>query len=322
MDNYDNKKLDIYFDNISDKIETELRRSNKVIRIAVAFFTSKSIFDILMEKLKEKVIVELIITDSKANKDKIGNYHRPFHKLQAQGGKFKVLNLKNDNFYKDDILMHHKFAVIDNKTVLTGSYNYSVNAETHFETLIKIVNPSIASEFTKQFRLMFDETDEVLKSIRKKEISSEDIFYHLVIDRTNSQYHYETYDKCHLYKVRGEYEDFESVLCYETPQLGRLINNIEEYYDSDNENDYTNDTDELNEAHSVFSKEELQELRDELGYKVMVVSVVYEESNSLEEDEECFHEVIWNDDSLGDIIPAFFAEDYFGLRGYSDFDLK
>ena len=45
----------------------------------------------------------------------------------------------------------HKFAVIDNKTVITGSFNWSPSAaHTNDETLLIIESPQLAAHFTRE----------------------------------------------------------------------------------------------------------------------------------------------------------------------------
>ena len=47
--------------------------------------------------------------------------------------------------------LHHKFAVIDNKTVITGSFNWSPSAaHTNDETLLVIHSPKLAANFTRE----------------------------------------------------------------------------------------------------------------------------------------------------------------------------
>ena len=46
---------------------------------------------------------------------------------------------------------HHKFAVIDNKTVITGSFNWSPSAaHINDETLLVIHSPQLAKHFTRE----------------------------------------------------------------------------------------------------------------------------------------------------------------------------
>lgn len=54
-------------------------------------------------------------------------------------------------------LMHHKFAVINKHTVITGSYNWSNAADTrNLEDLLVINNYEVARQYTKNFELMWN----------------------------------------------------------------------------------------------------------------------------------------------------------------------
>ena len=53
--------------------------------------------------------------------------------------------------------LHHKFAVIDNKTVITGSFNWSpAAAHTNDETLLVIHSPKLAAHFTREMDRLWD----------------------------------------------------------------------------------------------------------------------------------------------------------------------
>ena len=52
--------------------------------------------------------------------------------------------------------LHHKFAVIDNKKVITGSFNWSPSAaHTNDETLLVIHSPKLAAHFTREMNRMW-----------------------------------------------------------------------------------------------------------------------------------------------------------------------
>ena len=52
--------------------------------------------------------------------------------------------------------LHHKFAVIDNNTVITGSFNWSPTAaHTNDETLLVIHSPELAAHFTREMDRMW-----------------------------------------------------------------------------------------------------------------------------------------------------------------------
>jgi len=51
--------------------------------------------------------------------------------------------------------LHHKFAVIDNKIVITGSFNWSPTAaHTNDENLLVIHSPKLAAHFTHEMNRM------------------------------------------------------------------------------------------------------------------------------------------------------------------------
>ncbi|RKZ31809.1 phospholipase D family protein [bacterium] len=54
--------------------------------------------------------------------------------------------------------MHHKFAIIDGKTVITGSYNWSNSAETrNNENVIVVKNGNIARVYSDEFERLWKE---------------------------------------------------------------------------------------------------------------------------------------------------------------------
>ena len=53
--------------------------------------------------------------------------------------------------------VHHKFAVIDNKTVITGSLNWSPSAaHTNDETLLVLHSPKLAKHITREMDLLWE----------------------------------------------------------------------------------------------------------------------------------------------------------------------
>nr|WP_228048619.1 DUF655 domain-containing protein [Nodularia sp. LEGE 04288] len=55
-------------------------------------------------------------------------------------------------------LLHHKFGVIDQKTVITGSHNWSKVANNgNDETLLIVENPTIAAHYVREFSRLYDD---------------------------------------------------------------------------------------------------------------------------------------------------------------------
>ncbi|MDV3953607.1 phosphatidylserine synthase [Elizabethkingia anophelis] len=104
-----------HFQDIQNRILKALDDAKVSITVVMAWFTNETIFQKLIEKSKQGVDVKLAIFDDGINrKHGVDVSQLPHVKLKRglRGG-----------------LMHNKFCVIDNQIVITGSYNWSDNAE-------------------------------------------------------------------------------------------------------------------------------------------------------------------------------------------------
>lgn len=131
-----------YFNDIRQKILTEISKSEKAIRIAVCWFTNQQLFEAICKKLKEDVLIELIIINDYINNRKDGLKFKHFIKL---GGKFY--------FGNNDKPMHNKYCIIDNNVLINGSYNWTYFAEHKNEEniIIHYGNEALIEAFSKDF---------------------------------------------------------------------------------------------------------------------------------------------------------------------------
>lgn len=127
-----------YFQNLPAVVCRYLDGATRHIRIAVCWFSHRDIFDLLLQKLRAGVAVELILEYDNQNIRPQGLDFQRFIKL---GGQLYA--------YRDTALMHHKFALLDDRVVLTGSYNwtYTNNAE----NLVSLADPGVLSAFRDEF---------------------------------------------------------------------------------------------------------------------------------------------------------------------------
>ena len=144
------------FENISERLEQEISKAEQSIYIAVAWFTNARLFNNLLTKAKQGITVQLLISNDKINQQSSIDYQQ--------------LNIGNSVAYligdgeKD--LMHNKFCIIDEYTVINGSYNWSYKAEKNHENIIITTGDSVLAEsFIKQFKKIrnayFDHQDHV-----------------------------------------------------------------------------------------------------------------------------------------------------------------
>lgn len=129
-----------HFEDIEQIIVTNLLKAKQDIQIAVAWFTNYEIFKIIVKKAVEIPIHLIVINDDINNR--IGGLD--FQKFIDAGGLFY--------FGKQETPMHNKFCIIDEKILISGSYNYTYLAE-------KINNENI---------IVFNGTTEILQGYRNE----------------------------------------------------------------------------------------------------------------------------------------------------------
>ncbi len=135
---------DARFEKIQTDIIRHINEAKLSIHIAMAWFTNQTIADALKEKAKDNVDVKLVI-----NQD----YTNVTNGADLSGLCYKFIKAKNGG------IMHNKFCVIDNRIVITGSYNWSVKAETkNDENILIDTNIDTVMKFSVKFKnLFFDE---------------------------------------------------------------------------------------------------------------------------------------------------------------------
>jgi len=122
-----------------------LEEAKESISIAIYTISCNEIADTLIRLHKRRIKIRLI-TDNKS----IENKGSDVLQLQTEG-----IECKCD--MSDEDLMHHKFAVIDNRIVLNGSFNWTRSAVlNNDENVMKISDHHVAKQFSKAFEKMWE----------------------------------------------------------------------------------------------------------------------------------------------------------------------
>jgi len=124
-----------------EAILEELKKAKKSLRFMVFSMTDKAMNDVVLEKqMKENVKVDGLFDDCMA---------------RSSYSSYKVFKTDPSiQLYRDgnQALMHHKVIVIDDETVVTGSFNFSANAEvTNNENILIIKSANIAKQYDAEF---------------------------------------------------------------------------------------------------------------------------------------------------------------------------
>ena len=141
----DGVPLDIYFspdDNVANNLLDLIHNANESIFFSAYSFTSDPLGEAIRARAEDGVAVEGVMDSSQINSN-IGTEWDPFR----QAG----LKIRRDG--NTPGLLHHKFIIIDEEIVISGSYNFTNSAETrNDENLIVIYDSFLASQYLAEFQ--------------------------------------------------------------------------------------------------------------------------------------------------------------------------
>lgn len=130
-----------YFQDIEHYLIREIQLAKNRLLIAVAWFTNEKIGDEIIKK--KSLDIEIVVDDNEIN-----TKSKNIQKIKSKDIDITFVKDPNKTYY----LMHNKFCVIDNFHVITGSYNWTKNANTNDENISIISNKETASYYTQEFR--------------------------------------------------------------------------------------------------------------------------------------------------------------------------
>ena len=141
-------KTEVYFslsDNPQKEIIKNINQAQAFINIAMYIFTDREIAIPLVKARERGVRVRLYL-----DQDQVDYKYSQSRFLVQKGIKTRI----STNNY----IMHNKFAIIDNRILLTGSYNWTFSANRrNDENLMVIDDPEIIARYQNQFeKLWFD----------------------------------------------------------------------------------------------------------------------------------------------------------------------
>ena len=152
----------VYFENIEIELIKLICSAKSEIKIAVCWFTNSEIFSHLLKHLDLGIEIELIINDDIINNNKNS---LNFETFIEKGGKLF--------FCKNEYFMHHKFMVIDNSHIETGSYNFTEIAEKiNIENIVILNDEKVTMEFINQFNYLKSLSKPILNFNRNNILNS------------------------------------------------------------------------------------------------------------------------------------------------------
>lgn len=135
-----NQKIEneVTFKENEKKVIDAINNAKVSILVAMAWFTNEKIKEVLSKKRLEGIRIEIVVF-----KDGVNHVHgvdlSEFDYIEIRGTRGGI--------------MHDKFCVIDNQKVLTGSYNWTTNAEyKNDENVFITIDNATATKYSIEFR--------------------------------------------------------------------------------------------------------------------------------------------------------------------------
>lgn len=288
-------ELKTYFENHKQIIETELFEAKSKVYIAVAWINFKEYFNIFDEILNRKIELNIICSDNSQNRA----HKILIQKLKDNGAKIKLLEMPH---YKNH--MHHKFVIIDDKTVMNGSFNWSPNATKSFENIMVIKNiPDEAKHFIIEFKklqLIEKETIKNLTKLKKCEYCDDGKLVNILVFSSKSSQYFETSGD--IVEICTDCDYFEN--------SNDMITNNQLFLLAD----HYNSVDTLSERNSISDKifDELNQYINN-GRVIHAVGQVFHELDQFDED-NIFTKILWENKLIEGRIQDIYDEQDFDVN--------
>jgi len=132
-------------DEVAAQIIAEIEAAQSRIRFLAYSFTSDEAADAILERAREGVVVQGVMESRNAKRE-----HSQYEWLQAT-----VHDVLLDG---NPYIMHHKVIIIDDATVILGSYNFTGSAEkSNDENVLIIHDPEVAALFVAEFGRVYEQ---------------------------------------------------------------------------------------------------------------------------------------------------------------------
>ena len=142
-------QISVYFDNdILKQLQDLLVSAKQSVKIAVSWFTNHSLYEQVKQMAVDGIKVQLIINNDLINN---GGYCLNFNELIEKGVEISLVEYPH--------LLHHKFVIIDDSLLVTGSYNWTRFSAKNYENIVIISDDMIVDQYANEFNKMLENAE-------------------------------------------------------------------------------------------------------------------------------------------------------------------
>ena len=122
----------------------QIKAARHTLEICVFTITDNRITTVIEDAIKRRINVRIISDDMKS-----GDRGSDVGRLSEGGADVRIDRSPNH--------MHHKFAIVDNKTLITGSYNWTRSAaESNEENIVVLQESQLTKKFQQEFKAVWE----------------------------------------------------------------------------------------------------------------------------------------------------------------------
>jgi phosphatidylserine/phosphatidylglycerophosphate/cardiolipin synthase-like enzyme len=138
---------------IAELIAAEIGEARRSVDAALYRLTQPPLARALAEAAARGLEIRLVL-----DRGKFGETRRTRQLLAEHKLPFRLLSGRQG----PDAKMHHKFAILDGRTALTGSYNWTAESEDlNFDNLMVLRDAGAIKEYTREFELLWAAAEKI-----------------------------------------------------------------------------------------------------------------------------------------------------------------
>lgn len=139
----------LFNEEILTQLLSRLADAKVCMKIAVSWFTNYSLFKQIKQKAEEGVRIEMIINNDLINN---GGYCLNLNELaRMENVELSLVEYPH--------LLHHKFVIIDDELLITGSYNWTRFSAKNYENMVVLSDESTVEKFRREFNELVEKAE-------------------------------------------------------------------------------------------------------------------------------------------------------------------
>ena len=145
-----------YFENLENIVISQLKRTQKSIKAAIAWINFELYGNVLEELLDRGVKIKIMLNDDGINR----RYIKAIQYLNTKGADIRLVRFAG--------IMHHKFCIIDKKICMFGSFNWTEPANIrNIEDLNICDDYNVVANYLLEFKAIWNLSKDDIKLLTK-----------------------------------------------------------------------------------------------------------------------------------------------------------